>query len=298
MDLDHNTVNRALELNGELAKLKEENEKLKKENRFRKDKEELLLEEVRDREEIVAATEAVVKRWKEEAHRQKVSLDSLFSDLEESQRLVRKLRKDVFEKKFGSEAKLNRPEPKEEGQAQFLTPTGSSGKPVQSNGFFSGLGGANSAQQWKIYNLEKDNVKLKSEVVRLQAQYREELYLNRRADKELPEDSETASTESPDASLSLNEDSDDSSSNNYPEEEHNRRSGHAKSNSLRRIKEYKGRKASLPTAIISPVRQPQRTGSLQSSREPSFAERAQVNNKPSKGSLFGRPQSTRRIGWW
>jgi chromosome segregation ATPase len=162
VDLDHNTVNRALELNGELAKLKEENEKLKKENRRRKDKEELLLEEVEQREEILAATEAEIKRLKEETHRQKVSLDSLFSDLEESQKLVRKLRKDIFDRKLSPSQSSIDPNPrkKEEGKAQFLTPTGS-GKPVQSNSFFSGLGGA-SAQQRKIYNLEKENVKLKS----------------------------------------------------------------------------------------------------------------------------------------
>jgi hypothetical protein len=362
VDLDHNTVNRALELNGELAKLKEENEKLKKENRLRKDKEELLLEEVEQREEILAATEAEIKRLKEETHRQKVSLDSMFNDLEESKKLVTKLRKDLFDRQFGSESNVNRPDTPEEGQAQFLTSV--VGKPAQSNSFFSSIGGANSAQQRKIYNLEKENVKLKSELVRLLAQYREESYLHRKAIEELAEENATVATASLDGSLSLCEDSDDSNSS-----EHNRRPNLARSNSLRRIKEYKERKSSLPTHMISPgasmVRQPRRIGSLHSnlsrgssmvdsddddrpsalrgapprpqrvqslwpgathdqgtssrtanspaiprpprriqSHQPSPPDRAQINlhqveqDEPSRGSLFGRSQSIRRMGWW
>lgn len=289
-DVDHDTVNRALGLNEELAKLKEEIEKLNKENRLRKDKEALLLEELEQREELLAASAAEVKRLKEETHRQSVSLDSVFSDLEESKRLVTKLRKERCDKQPGADSEVNDPDVEEESQAQFLT---SAGKSAQSPGsFFSSIGGTNSAQQRKMFNLERENLKLKSELVRLQAHYREESYLNRRAIEDLKEETLTTGTESID-SLSQNEDSDDSNSIG---EGQNPRPNLARSSSLRRIKEYKDRKASLPPtptnpAGTKPVRQLQRIGSLRSNlMRPILADSSDDDDGP---GLPPRAQSLR-----
>ena len=289
VDRDDNTIQRALELNGELAKLKEETKKLKKEIRFRKDKERLYLEELEQREEQLQASEAESKRLKEETRRMKVSLDSVFKDLEASKELVLKLRKERWEIQFGQEGNLSDRDLKEESQGELLSSAVE--KPAQSHALFSSsMGGANSTQHQKIRNLENENLKLKSELVRLQSQCREERYLNRRVIfEEVAGENATCATASLDGSCSLNSASDDG---------HSGRTNLAQSNSLRRIKEYKERKASLPTHIIPPaastVRQPRRIGSLRSNFYlGSRMIDSNVDDQPS--ALHGAPKGAQLI---
>lgn len=218
--MDNNTINRALELNETVSKLREENASLKRENRRQMEREQEILEEMETQEEALVASEAETQRLKEELKQLKVSLDCVFNDLEESKKVIAKQKQELAAKISETQPpnRINTP-PKEESQANFLTSAVE--KTSQGNsGFFSGFGVANTALERKIYSLEMENTKLKSDLVRLQARYREEAYLNRKSMEALQE-SFTAVVISPENSQIFHElNGNDSSTDDDDDDDH------------------------------------------------------------------------------
>lgn len=220
-------------MNATITKLREENAKLRRENQRHKEREEELLEEIESHAEALVAAESETMRLKEAMKRQQVSLDCMYSDLEESRKTVERLRHQRAGQKLGAKSTvigINIPSKREQeglpSQAAHLTPIVEKSAQASKGGFFSGFGGAKNTLEQTIIKLEKENLKLRSDLVRLQSHYREEIYLTRKKQEiDILNENATTATVSPESSTTTinHDDSDEWSSG---DDEHTEGSNH------------------------------------------------------------------------
>ncbi len=222
--MDNNTIHRALELNATITKLREENGKLRRQHQLQNEREEQLLDELDNQSGTLFAANAEAERLKEVVKRQQISLDCLYSDLEETKKTVERLRQELIEQKMGAKSRTSHvllpKKQREASQATHLIPVMEKSAQVSKTGFFSNFVAGSTtkgAHQRKIQSLEMENKKLKSELVCIQAKYREEAYLKRKMEEieSLDENGTSVtltSAESLHSTFVNNDDSDDCSS--------------------------------------------------------------------------------------
>lgn len=192
--VDDKKLNKTVELNATISKLKEENDRLKRENERWLDREEEMAEELEERDEALDASEKENEALKDELHHTKVSLDALFKDLEEAKKTIVKL-----------QSEQEKTESPGDSQGKLLALSVTKQSQSKNGSFFSGMGGQGSSAQRKIQDLEKENKELKSELVCLRTQLREEAYQNRKCKEDPSENSITQATECEGSSLSSDE---------------------------------------------------------------------------------------------
>jgi hypothetical protein len=194
------TINHALELHVQISLLKEEKDELEKENqRLSANDKDLIAQNQgqlecikmleKKLEDVKRMTEEREKKFRGEIKRQEVSMDSLFEDLSssraENDRLHAQLDsrndsedqreqgslapEDIFENRPVRQISRIR------SQADLLQ-TVCDKKQATSGGFFS----IRASSEKKGRELEQENTKLKSTLVRVQAQYKEEVYANKK----------------------------------------------------------------------------------------------------------------------
>jgi len=192
--IDESRLGEAVELKTTMDNLREENERLKRECDKWKTREGEISEELEERDEALAAAKAVNELLKKELHDAEVSLDALFLDLETAKKRIKQLEGEKAAKKKQGTSQADLLASSVEKQANTATPIG----------FLANMGGSSSAMQRKIGNLEKENQRLKSEVVCLRSQLREVEYENRKR-LEDGDYSSTQPTSCESSSLSSNE---------------------------------------------------------------------------------------------
>jgi len=250
---DATDVNRRLDVYEQIAKLEHEKEQQRISNlRLQATQEGLIIQMERQRK-IQADFEAREARLKHQIETQKSSMSSLFADLEIAKRRVEWL-----------EAKLGNVDPAGDSASLPLAANRRGGSQadlllassISKNGsFFSSPPQHSSsrtdvsADQQRIRELEGENARLKSEFVRLQAEYKEERYLSRKTIEELMQENMTATT-APESTVSSNSSSlsgsslaeDSDSSNEDPlrcgADCSHQRPSLDRARSLRRVKEF------------------------------------------------------------
>jgi predicted nucleic acid-binding Zn-ribbon protein len=196
--IDEDKLGETVELKSTIEHLTAENERLKRLCEKWQGRERETAEELEERDEALAAAEEENERLKKSLSDAEVSLDALFVDLEAAQRKLRHLegqKKDPGTP-VESQAKLLASSVEKQVEKQALS------SPV---GFLSTFGGQSGAMQRKISSLEKENNSLKSELVCLRTQLREQEYEIRKR-KEDSELSVAQVSEAENLSLSSGED--------------------------------------------------------------------------------------------
>ena len=167
--IDEEKLGETVGLKATIEHLTAENERLKRLCEKWQGRERETAEELEERDEALAAAEAENDRLKKSLSDAAVSLDALFVDLEAAQHKIRKLegqKKDTGTP-VESQARLLASSVEKQVEKQALS------SPV---GFLSTFGGQSGAMQRKISTLEKENNNLKSELVCLRTQLREQEY--------------------------------------------------------------------------------------------------------------------------
>jgi hypothetical protein len=249
---DANDVNRRLDFYEKIAKLEHEKEQQRVSNLRLQAIQEGLIIQCEKQSKIQADFEACEAKLKHQIETQKSSMSSLFVDLEKARTRV-----EWLEAKFGNvdptgddPAALALEAKKRGNQGDLLRASSKNGR------FFSSPKD-DSTEQQRIRELEDANARLKSEFVRLRAEYKEERYLSRKTIEELMEENMAAltaqessasnsssySTSSTDDIVCSNEDS--SLRGGFGAEGGSQRATLSRAKSLRRIKEFDERKTSI-----------------------------------------------------
>ena len=203
------TITHALELNGQISKLKQENKNFEEINQRLNANSNDLTAQNESQLECIEALEKKLedlkrltggreKRCIAEINRQKVSMDSLFEDLTLSRKQVGRLQSQLQSRRSshnqcqqGNSSKESAYEKlpikplshrshsianHEFGRQEHLLQTACDKRQEAHGGFFSSRG----LSEKRVRELERENAKLKSSLVRLQAQYKEETYTSQK----------------------------------------------------------------------------------------------------------------------